>query len=207
MSVSGPSPFLICQVAAGGVGEVSTRVVEQETDNQLPDAELLSMHLRGDPAAFGTLFRRHRQGLWAIAIRMLGDAGRAAEAIQGAMIVAVWTASASDPCSGDDVKTWLHRILVDVCLDRMRRAAPGATGLDAMAAMRHLAVEQQSALVLVDMLGFSVADASNVLGISAGTLRRRCFHGRARLLEELEHVRQARQRPGVTSTCPPAGST
>jgi len=126
---------------------------------------------------------------------MLGDAERAADAIQGAMVVAVWTASASDPRSGDDVKTWLYRILVDVCLDRMRQAAPGATGPDAVAAMRHLAVEQQSALVLVDMLGFSLEEASNVLCIAEGTLRRRCVHGRARLLTELKHVQQSRTRP------------
>lgn len=164
--------------------------IQQEAGKALPDAELLRMHLRGDPDAFGDLFRRHKQGLWAIAIRMLGDPGRAADAIQGAMIVAVWTASG--PGSGDDVKTWLYRILVDVCLDRMRRAPPGAGGPDVMAAMRHLVVEQQSALVLVDMLGFPVADASNVLGISAGALQRRCVRGRARLLAELKHLQQSR---------------
>jgi RNA polymerase sigma-70 factor, ECF subfamily len=189
------------------VRAASARGVEQEAVNDVPDAELLRMHLRGDADAFGALFRRHKQGLWDIAIRMLGDSGRAADAIQGAMIVAVWTASASDPCGGDDVKTWLRRILLDVCLDRMRRAAPGATGPDAIAAMRHLAAEEQSVLVLVDTLGFSVAEASNVLGIPADTLRRRWARGRARLLAELEHLRQSRQRPGVTSTAVPAEST
>jgi len=189
------------------VRAVSAQGVEQEARKDPPDAELLSMHLRGDPDAFGALFRRHKQGLWAIAIRMLGDPDRAAEAIQGAMIVAVWTASASDPRSGDDVRTWLYRILVDVCLDRMRRAAPTAGRLDEMAAMRHLDVEQQSVLVLVDMLGFSVADASNLLGVSAGTVQSRCARGRAQLLAELRHLRQSRQRTGVTSTDPPSGST
>jgi len=186
---------------------VSAQGVEQEAGKDRPDAELLRMHLRGDPDAFSALFRRHKQGLWAIAIRMLGDADRAADAIQGAMIVAVWTASASEPRSEDDVKAWLHRILVDVCLDRMRRGEPAASRLDVMAAMRHLVVEQQSALVLVDMLGFSVADASNLLGVSAGTLQSRCARGRARLVAELQHVRQSRQFPRVTSTGPPAGST
>jgi RNA polymerase sigma-70 factor, ECF subfamily len=202
--VSGPSSYFVrhpqgCAVSAGGV--------EQEARNDLPDADLLGMHLQGDPDAFGALFRRHRQGLWAIAIRMLGDVERAADAIQGAMIAAVWTASASDPHSGDDVKTWLYRILVNMCLDRMRRATPDASSLDEMAAMRHLVVEQQSALVLVDMLGFSVADASHLLGVSERTLRSRCARGRARLLAALTHVQQSRQRTDATSTGPPAEST
>ena len=207
MSVSGQSTYPVRQRAVGAVRGVSARGVAQEAGYDLPDAELLRMHLRGDADAFGALFRRHKQGLWAIAIRMLGDAGRAADAIQGAMIVAVWTASASESRSGDDVKTWLYQILVDVCLDRMRRAAPSAAGPDAMAAMRYLPVTEQSGLVLVDMLGFSVTDASKLLGISAETLRRRCARGRARLLAELEHLQQSRQRPEVTSTGPPAGST
>ena len=204
MLMSGGSP---CPVRQRAVRAVSARGVEHEHGYDRPDAELLRMHLGGDPGAFGALFRRHEQVLWAIAIRMLGDAGPAADAIQGAMIVAVWRASASDSRSGDDVKTWLCRLLVDECLDRMRRAAPGASGPDAMAAMRPLAVEQQSALVLVDMLGFPVAEASKVLGISAGTLLRRCARGRARLLAELTLVQQSRQRTDATSTGPPAGST
>jgi RNA polymerase sigma-70 factor (ECF subfamily) len=202
--MSGGSP---CPVRQRAVRAVSARGVENDHGNDRPDAELLRMHLGGDPAAFGALFRRHQQVLWAIAIRMLGDAGRAADAIQGAMTVAVWTAPASDRRGADDVKTWLCRLLVDECIDRMRQAAPDATGPDAMAAMRHLAVEQQSALVLVDMLGFPVAEASNVLGISAGTLLRRCARGRARLLAALTLVQQSPQRPDATSTGPPAGST
>lgn len=155
-----------------------------------PDADLLRMHLQGDPDAFCALFSRHEQGLWAVAIRLLGDSGRAAGAIQDAMILAFW--KAPDFRSGDTVTTWLYRIVVNVCLDRMRRAPPCASGVDVVAAMRHLVLEQQSALVLVDMIGFSAADASNILGIPASTLLSHCARGRARLLAELTHERQSR---------------
>ena len=164
-----------------------------------PDADLLRSHRQGDPDAFCALFTRHEQELWAVAIRLLGDSGRAADAIQDAMILAFWTAP--DFRSGDAVTTWLYRIVVNVCLDRMRRAPPCAGGADVIAAMRHLVVEQQSALVLVDMLGFSMADASNVLGVSAGTVQICCARGRARLLAELRNLRKSglsRQRPGPT---------
>ena len=74
------------------------------------------------------------------------------------------------------VTTWLHRIVVNACLDRVRRRAarpadplpehdacrpaatpspPAITGLDVEAALRTLPVEQRGALVLVDMYGWS----------------------------------------------------
>jgi RNA polymerase sigma-70 factor (ECF subfamily) len=63
------------------------------------------------------------------------------------------------------------------------------TQLDVMAALRHLVPDQQAALVLVDMLGYSVADAAEVLGVSEGTVKSRAARGRARLLPRLEHLR------------------
>jgi len=154
------------------------------------DAELLARHLQGDPDAFGSLFRRHKQELWAVAIRLLGDVGLAAQAIQDAMVLAFW--KVPELGGGDVVTTWLHRIVVNVCLDRMRSFPPPADDGDVMAALRHLDVEQQSALVLVDMLGFSVADACEILGVSADALLSRRDRGRARLVTELTHLQQAR---------------
>ncbi len=156
---------------------------------ELSDADLLRRHLQGDPDVFGVLFSRHKQELWAVAIRMLGDAGRAADAIKDAMILAFWRAPHFR--DGDAVTTWFYRIVVNVCLDRMRRAPPRADDGHVITAMRHLVVEQQSALVLVDMLGFSVAYASNILGVPAGALLDRCARGRVRLVAELTHLQQS----------------
>jgi RNA polymerase sigma-70 factor, ECF subfamily len=150
------------------------------------DADLLGRHLQGDPDAFSSLFRRHKQALWAVAIRLLGDVSLATQAIQDAMVMAFW--NAPEFGGGDVVTTWLHRIVVNVCLDRMRSLPPPASDGDVIAALRHLVVEQQSALVLVDMLGFSVADASDILGVSADTLLSRRARGRARLVTELTKV-------------------
>ena len=60
-----------------------------------------------------------------------------------------------------------------------------------MAALRHLVPDQQAALVLVDMLGYSIADAAEVLGVSEGTVKSRAARGRARLLPRLAHLRQS----------------
>ena len=68
-------------------------------------------------------------------------------------------------------------------------AASTDSRLDVDAAMRTLPPPQRAALVLVDMLGYSVADASAILGVSEGTVKSRCARGRAKLLPYLSHLR------------------
>ncbi|HUC22443.1 MAG TPA: RNA polymerase sigma factor SigM [Streptosporangiaceae bacterium] len=191
-----------------------TRVQQARVEDR-SDAELLRTHVAGDPGAFGELFRRHRDRLWAVAVRTLGDPEEAADALQDAMMAAFRRASSF---RGDSaVTTWLHRIVVNAALDRMRRRAArpttasqdeealdalatggqspvdpsgsSDTAIDVRAALQQLVPEQQAALVLVDMLGFPVADAARVLGVSAGTVKSRAARGRARLLPRLKHLR------------------
>jgi RNA polymerase sigma-70 factor (ECF subfamily) len=180
------------------------------------DAELLKLHVDGDSDAFGELFKRHKDRLWAVAIRTLSDPEDAADALQDAMISAFRRAGSFRGESA--VTTWLHRIVVNACLDRMRRRSarpefaggddrlldliasgdPGAghavaseTSIDVMAALRLLPHDQQVAIVLVDMLDYPVADAAEVLGVAQGTVKSRCARGRARLLPKLAHLRHS----------------
>ena len=62
------------------------------------------------------------------------------------------------------------------------------TRLDVDAALRLLPPQQRAALVLVDMLGFSVADTAAILDTSPGTVKSRCARARARLLPHLAHL-------------------
>src|SRR6266704_2034008 len=83
------------------------------------DADQLRDHVDGDPRAFAELVRRHRDRLWAVALRTLGDREDAADAVQDALVSAY---RAADRFRGDSaVTTWLHRIVVNACLDRVRR--------------------------------------------------------------------------------------
>ena len=59
----------------------------------LDDRDLLSRHAAGEADAFGELFRRHRDRLWSVALRTLGDPEEAADALQDAMISAFRRAS------------------------------------------------------------------------------------------------------------------
>ncbi len=89
------------------------------------DRALLAAHVAGDPEAFGLLFRRHRDRLWAVALRTMGDPEEAADALQDALVSAFRRA---DSYRGDAaVTTWLHRVVVNACLDRLRRRKVRAT--------------------------------------------------------------------------------
>ncbi len=73
----------------------------------------------GTSEAFGTLFLRHKDRLWAVALRIVCDPDDAADALQEAMISAFRRA---DNFRGDSaVTTWLHRIVVNASLDLLRR--------------------------------------------------------------------------------------
>jgi RNA polymerase sigma-70 factor (ECF subfamily) len=87
--------------------------------HELADDELLAAHRDGDPEAFGVLFGRHRDRLWAVALRTTGNPEDAADALQEAMISAFRRAGS---VRGDAlVTTWLHRVVVYECLVRLRR--------------------------------------------------------------------------------------
>jgi RNA polymerase sigma-70 factor (ECF subfamily) len=184
---------------------------------------LLRLHLDGDASAFGLLVTRHRDRAWAVALRTLGDPTEAEDAVQDAFISAFRQAARF---RGDaQFSTWLHRIVVNACLDRLRRrrvraavpydeAAMSAvadprdridereTAIEVTSALARISDEQRLAIVLVDLQGMSVDDAARVLQVPAGTVKSRCHRGRAQLALLLGHLRpdrveQDRAQPGT----------
>lgn len=82
------------------------------------DADLLAAHVAGDRSAFGELFTRHRDRLWAVALRTMGNPEDAADGLQDGMVAAYRRAASF---RGEaQVTTWLHRVVVNACLDRLR---------------------------------------------------------------------------------------
>ena len=201
------------------------------------DAALVEAHLAGDPDAFAELFARHRDRLWAVALRTTGDREDAADALQDALISAYRRA---DSFRGDSaVTTWLHRIVVNACLDRLRRRKvraaeplpedleghasrgsllgtrdPRAADSDpearalagerrdrVLAALDTLPADQKAALVLVDLEGYPVREAAEILDAPVGTVKSRCSRGRASLavlLGDLARSPGTGARPGAS---------
>jgi RNA polymerase sigma-70 factor, ECF subfamily len=191
-------------------------VTDGETDgDRLADAALLRAHVDGDPDAFAELVARHQDRMWAIALRIMRNKEDAADALQDAYISAFRRAGSY---RGDaQVTSWLHRVVVNACLDRLRamrvrETEPFPENLDrwrrlgntmtqdvveikeqrslVAAALDTLNADQRAALVLVDMEGYSVGEAAQILGCARGTVKSRCARGRARLLPLLSHLKQ-----------------
>ncbi len=200
------------------------------------DRSLIAAHVAGDPDAFGALFARHRDRLWAVALRTTGDREEAADALQDAMVSAFRRAESYREDAA--VTTWLHRIVVNACLDRLRRrkvrradplpdeshttppalrepasASPESHAELAerrervLAALATLPVEQRAALVLVDLRGHSVEEAAAVLEVAPGTVKSRCSRGRARLAPLLADLRATAHEPGNPEPVPRVPST
>jgi RNA polymerase sigma-70 factor (ECF subfamily) len=185
------------------------------------DEELLSRHTTGDPDAFAELVRRHRDRLWSVALKTLGDREEAADALQDALVSAYRAAHTFRGQAA--VTTWLHRITVNACLDRVRKAKsrpaapiPEPERLEALlephesadahaerqdlrrelhSALAELPLEQRAALVLVDMQGYPVAEAARILQVPVGTIKSRCARGRTRLLPLLRHLNPRAAQP------------
>lgn len=174
------------------------------------DAELLSAHAQGDPRAFAELLGRHQDYLWSLARRTSRSPEDAADALQEALLSAHRQAAAF---RGDSaVRSWLHRIVVNSCLDRIRRnqvrvAVPLPDFADggpvdtvdhyrkleitmlvqeAIAALPH---EQRQVIVAVDLQSLTVQEAAELLDIPVGTVKSRASRGRLKLARALGHLR------------------
>ncbi|MFG3338255.1 RNA polymerase sigma factor SigM [Glycomyces sp. NPDC048151] len=195
------------------------------------DAELLRRHVGGEREAFGELFRRHRGRLWAVAVRTLGDPEDAAEAVQDAMIKAYQGAAGFR--GGSAVTTWLHRIVVNACLDRIRASGrrptvpladddalslpmsdaaadpqQAALRLSVHRALGELPFDQRAVLVYVDMLGYPVEEVAAILKVRPGTVKSRASRARKRLAARLPEFDPALDHSviGVGDDTPPGAS-
>jgi RNA polymerase sigma-70 factor (ECF subfamily) len=203
----------------------STGTTVEHGDAVPDDKALLAAHVAGDPDAFSELVRRHRDRLWAVALRTTSDPEEASDALQDAFISAYRNAASFRGESA--VTTWLHRVVVNACLDRMRRRKvrptvplpeeDGETGQRGIAdprddldrlelrmeidkALAALPLDQRAAIILVDVEGLTVADAALALGIPEGTVKSRCSRGRARLAVALAGLRNPDAGSGVPPT-------
>ncbi|WLP88511.1 RNA polymerase sigma factor SigM [Gordonia sp. NB41Y] len=179
------------------------------THDQRTDEQLLRAHIHGDPTAFTILITRHQSYLWTVANRTTGNPDDAADALQEALLSAHRTAHTFR--ADAKVTSWLHRIVVNAALDRLRRNASRRTlplpEFDTLAlsddadefgrvdlavsidqALDELPPDQRAAVVAIDLEGYTVAEAAERLGVPHGTIKSRCSRGRVKLANLLRHL-------------------
>ena len=193
----------------------------------MSDAELLAATTAGDAEAFGLIYQRHRDVLWAAAARITGPQD-ADDALQDGMIKAFRQAHQFKGNSA--VSTWLHRIVINAAHDLVRRrklvaepaVEPSYLPWSISQADQRMAIakywprltrDQQLAIALLDLLDLPVAEAAQVLGVSEGTVKVRAARGRhilaryiPRQVAALQNYQAASSRRASSSRRGPQGS-
>jgi RNA polymerase sigma-70 factor (ECF subfamily) len=170
------------------------------------DEALMARIGRGDRAAFQTLAHRHAANTVALATRILGNRADAEDVAQDALL-RVWTnAPRWQPLAR--FRTWLTRIVVNLCLDRQRRArwvAIEAAGelvdpshgpavqheLDERdrllaEAIGRLPARQRTAIVLIYREGMSHAETAEILDTTVSAVETLVARGKTALRRALK---------------------
>lgn len=85
-----------------------------------PDEALLARVAEGEPGAVRALVGRKLPRILGLANRMLGDAGEAEDVAQEAFL-RVWRQAPKWRSGQARFDTWLHRVTLNLCYDRLRR--------------------------------------------------------------------------------------
>ena len=159
----------------------------------------------GDVRAFEAVYHRTSDRVYAVCLRMSGDADRAAELVQD-VFVRVWERLPSFRAESL-FTTWLHRLTVNLVLqDRRtrgrrearefgspdlehygraaRRAMPG-TRVDLERAIAALPDKARRVLVLRDVEGYKYDEIARMTGVSLGTVKAQIHRARGLVKEAL----------------------
>jgi RNA polymerase sigma-70 factor (ECF subfamily) len=170
------------------------------------DGELIERVARGDRGAFEELYRRYVRAVLGLALRRIGDRGRAEDAAQDAF-VAIWrSARTFDPGRGPGAP-WLYAVARNAITDGLRRTPeataelqdgpagdpdPSDRAQQAWTAWRiHRALEvlpehERPLIELAYWRGLSQSEIADSLGIPLGTVKTRTRSALARLADELD---------------------
>lgn len=187
--------------------DVTSRLSEAETTVEATDEALMLRAVQGDRRAFDLLVARHGAFALRVAVRIIPDKGMAEDVVQEAMVRAWTQAGRFDPARAR-FRTWLYRIIVNLCIDQRRRVTPeqmpedfdapddGASAEEMLAAaerkvalvaaLRSLPARQRAAMTLVYDEGVSGAEAGRILGLSAKAVERLLARAREALRGRLQ---------------------
>lgn len=185
----------------------SSRTLPLPSREALPDELVVRRCLEGEREAFGILFERYRQQVFALALRYSGNPDEAADLLQDVFVKVFERLHLFKFRSA--FSTWLYRIAVNTSLDRRRwrsrREVPPEGWRDQAGparpdervhterlrdtlneALQELPEHFRLVVILKDVQEFAYEEIASILGISRGTVASRLNRGRRALRKVLE---------------------
>jgi len=172
----------------------------------MTDGELIARVGEGDSGAFELLYRRYARPVFALALRRLGDRGRAEDAVQETF-ASVWRSARSYRQDRGPGAPWLYAVARNAIVDRRRALGePPAEAVDEAAkdpgpperaesswtawrvhrALGELPDNERQLIELAYWGGLSQSEIAQFLDIPLGTVKTRTRSALARLADLLE---------------------
>jgi RNA polymerase sigma-70 factor (ECF subfamily) len=174
--------------------------------NELTDAELILRTGDGDRGAFEVLYRRYSRPVFGLALRRLGDRGRAEDAVQETF-ASIWRAARTYKPERGPGGPWLYAVARNAIVDRSRartetpvetteeeslsagppeQAEANWIAWRVHRALEELSPNERSVIELAYWSGLSQSEVAEYLGIPLGTVKTRTRAALARLADVLE---------------------
>ena len=174
--------------------------------NDCTDGELITRAADGDRGAFEVLYRRYSRPVFGLALRRLGDRGRAEDAVQETF-ASIWRAARSYRPERGPGAPWLYAVARNAITDRGRarteppievpeehsveagppeRAESAWTAWRVHRALEELSTNERTVIELAYWSGLSQSEVAEYLGIPLGTVKTRTRAALARLADLLE---------------------
>ncbi len=190
-------------------GAAPTSGAVRDDTGRPSDDVLVARAAAGDAAAYRELAERHLGRIFAFAYRLLGNHADAEDVAQE-VLLRLWTHAAQWKPGGARMTTWLHRVALNLCLDRRARRREGP--LDASAdpadprppvtqllhdrdvarhvneALAALPDRQRAAIALCHYQELGNAEAAEIMEISVDALESLLARGRRALRARLAGV-------------------
>ena len=174
--------------------------------NELTDAELIIRTGDGDRGAFEVLYQRYARPVFGLALRRLGDRGRAEDAVQETF-ASIWRAARTYKPERGPGGPWLYAVARNAIVDRSRarsetpvetpeeesltpgppeRAEASWVAWRVHRALEELPAPERTVLELAYWGGLSQSEVSEYLNVPLGTVKTRTRTGLRRLADLLE---------------------
>ena len=174
--------------------------------NDVTDGELIRRTGDGDRNAFEVLYRRYSRPVFGLALRRLGDRGRAEDAVQETF-ASIWRAARSYRPERGPGAPWLYAVARNAIVDRHRalgdpvaepveeashysgppeRAEASWVAWRVHRALAELPEQERRLIELAYWSGLSQSEVAEYLGIPLGTVKTRTRAALARLADQLE---------------------